>query len=607
MSESQVIARKFRPQTFEQVVGQEAITRTLHNAIRTNRLHHAYLFTGARGVGKTTTARIFARALNCHTGRTTTPCGVCDSCVEIAESRSIDVLEIDAASNTGVDNVREVIINNIQIAPARDRYKIFIIDEVHQLSGPAFNALLKTLEEPPPNVVFIMATTELYKVPETILSRCQVFEFRTISPKKIFEQLRRVADAEKVEISDSALLAVARAGAGSMRDAQSALDQVISFAGAKVSDEDVSAALGLVDAETLNATVRAIAEQNSGQALRIVDEIVSRGYDLRNFCRELMSHLRDLLVIKVVGFDPELAQLPQGEGESLARLADAFSEQDLVRFFSILTKTEQDIRASSEPRFQLEMGLIKLVQARKLYLVEDALNQLAEIQARLEGRGAARPVAPPSSYVPSPPRPIQRASQEAIASSPRPVREPDSIAPKSDVSPVREAAVEYTAAPPPPPLMDEPPDVEPAWDGGGAASGRGASVSDAQAVERIREKVQAKNKMFLLSSLDQADSITIDGDVLRIAFAPANATFKGQVENKQNRALLEEISREVTGRRLRVAVTVGEQSPVEKPAAKSPRKRDKKADKEEAAADPAVRTLMERFHGEIIEVVKPEG
>src|SRR5205085_1116858 len=388
MSESQVIARKFRPQRFQDVVGQEAITRTLSNTLTSRRLHHAYLFTGARGVGKTTTARIFAKALNCIKGITTEPCGVCASCTEIAASASMDVLEIDAASNTGVDNVREVIINTVSIAPARDRYKIFIIDEVHMLSTAAFNALLKTLEEPPPRIVFIMATTELQKVPETILSRCQIFEFRTITLKKISDQLRQIAASLGVQISDAALATIARAGEGSMRDAESALDQVISFSGMTVTDEDVSAALGLVDLETLNHTVRAIGEQDAATILRIVDEVVTRGYDLRNFCREMIVQLRALLVIKVAGFDAELVQMPASEGEQLVRLADMFSEQDIVRFFSILTKTEQDIRTSTQPRFHLEIGLIKLVHARRLSLLEEALGQLADLQSGLGMSGA---------------------------------------------------------------------------------------------------------------------------------------------------------------------------------------------------------------------------
>jgi DNA polymerase-3 subunit gamma/tau len=238
----QVIARKWRPQTFEEVTGQEPITRTLRGALEHDRLHHAYLFSGARGVGKTTTARLFAKALNCHKSDkpTAAPCQTtdadqCSSCREIAEGRSIDVLEIDAASNTGVDNVRESIINTVGVSPARDRYKVFIIDEVHMLSGAAFNALLKTLEEPPPRVVFIMATTESHKIPDTILSRSQQFEFRTIATARIAERLRLIADAEKIVVADEALREIARAGEGSMRDAQSAFDQVISFSDAEIS------------------------------------------------------------------------------------------------------------------------------------------------------------------------------------------------------------------------------------------------------------------------------------------------------------------------------------------------------------------------------------
>src|SRR6266478_1748522 len=389
MSDSHVLARKFRPQTFNQVIGQDAITRTLSNALKNDRVHHAYIFTGARGVGKTTTARIFAKALNCVKGVTAEPCGVCHSCQDIVASRSMDVLEIDAASNTGVDNVRDVIINSISIAPARDRNKIFIIDEVHMLSAQAFNALLKTVEEPPPRVVFILATTNLEKVPETILSRCQVFEFRTITLKQIVGQLRTIAEKEGVAISEAALLAIARAGEGSMRDAESALDQVISFSGSTVTDEDVSAALGLVDIETLNKTLQAIAEQDSGQLIRIVDEVVSRGYDLRNFCREMMVHIRALLVVKIAGFDSELVQLPESEAEALNQLAAFFSEQDLLRFFSILTKTEQDIKNSAQPRFQLEVGLVKLAPARKLFLLEDAIYRIEALESRVGGGSAA--------------------------------------------------------------------------------------------------------------------------------------------------------------------------------------------------------------------------
>jgi DNA polymerase-3 subunit gamma/tau len=336
----QVIARKWRPQTFDEVTGQEPITRTLRGAIEHERLHHAYLFSGARGVGKTTTARLLAKALNCHRADrpTPTPCAVtdpaaCPSCREIAEGRSIDVLEIDAASNTGVENVRETIVNTVAIRPARDRYKVFIIDEVHMLSGAAFNALLKTLEEPPSRVVFIMATTESHKLPDTILSRCQQFEFRTIPAAKIVERLRLIAGAEKVNVSDEALREIARAGEGSMRDAQSAFDQVISFSGDSIGVEDVETALGLASAELRARVMNAISGGAPAEALTVVDSLVMRGHDLRNFCRDMLAHVRDLLVAKVAGEATGLADVSDTERLEMRRAADAFSESDLVRFF----------------------------------------------------------------------------------------------------------------------------------------------------------------------------------------------------------------------------------------------------------------------------------
>src|SRR5260370_5331424 len=297
----QVIARKWRPQTFDEVTGQEPITRTLRNAIAHERLHHGYLFSGARGVGKTTTARLLAKALNCHkaTGPTATPCrtddpDACPSCSEITESRSIGVQKIDAASHTQGENVRETIIGSIGFAPARDRYKIFIIDEVHMLSGHSFNALLKTIEEPPARVVFIMATTESHKVPETILSRCQQFEFRTIATTRILERLKLIAQAEKLSIPDDALGEIARAGEGSMRDSQSALDQVISFAGPKIKKEDVEMALGVAGADILSRIIDGIAAAKPAEPLAVIDDFVMRGHDLRNSGRNLLTPLRYL-------------------------------------------------------------------------------------------------------------------------------------------------------------------------------------------------------------------------------------------------------------------------------------------------------------------------
>src|SRR5947208_115612 len=308
----QVIARKWRPQKFEDVVGQEAVTRTLRNALASGRIAQAFVFAGPRGVGKTTTARVLARALSCEKGPTADPCGGCDACVEIAEGRDIDVLEIDAATHTGVDNIREVIISGLGIMPVRNRYKIFIIDEVHQLSGPSFNALLKSIEEPPPHVVFMMATTELEKIPDTVTSRAQVYEFRTISTKAIAEQLRRIVDAEQIQTGDEALQLIARDAEGSMRDAQSKLDQVIAFTGKTIGSEDVATVLGLVGRDLLLDTLQAVADEDAAAAFALAGRAVEMGYDLRAVVRELSRVVRDLLVLSI---DPSRISDPEIAGE----------------------------------------------------------------------------------------------------------------------------------------------------------------------------------------------------------------------------------------------------------------------------------------------------
>ncbi|HEX7315161.1 MAG TPA: DNA polymerase III subunit gamma/tau [Pyrinomonadaceae bacterium] len=456
----QVIARKWRPQTFEEVTGQEHITRTLKNAVEHERLHHAYLFSGARGVGKTTTARLLAKAVNCHKSDrpTPTPCrttdaDACPSCREIAEGRSIDVLEIDAASNTGVDNVREAIINTVGIRPARDRYKVFIIDEVHMLSPAAFNALLKTLEEPPPRVLFIMATTHAHKVPETILSRSQQFEFRTISAAKIAERLRLIADAEKLKVTDEALREVARAGEGSMRDAQSAFDQVISFSEGKIEASDVEAALGIAGTEMLARVMRAVAEEKPADALAVVEELSARGHELRNFCRDLLAHLRDLLVFKVAG-DAALADATESERKALHEEVRDFSESDLVRFFHSLTDTEARLSSGAHPRYQLEVGLVKLVEMRRLAplgRIVERLNALEEAlrtgRAPTGGAGTPpAPSAPPSSSTP----PRRGAAGGGGAAS---FAAPDAAV---AAEPERLTAQTVASEPPPPPPLSTP-------------------------------------------------------------------------------------------------------------------------------------------------------
>src|SRR5882762_773112 len=375
----QVIARKWRPQKFDDVVGQQAVTRTLRNALTSNRLAQAFVFAGPRGVGKTTTARILARALSCQNGPTPDPCGVCDACVEIAEGRDIDVLEIDAATHTQVENIRDVIITGLAIAPVRNRYKIFIIDEVHQLSGHSFNALLKSIEEPPPHVVFMMATTELDKIPETVLSRSQVYEFRTISTSAIAEKLRSIMDEEGITIGDDSLQLIARDAEGSMRDAQSKLDQVIAFTGKTVAAEDVATVLGLVGRDLLLDTLQAVADEDAPASFALAARAVEMGYDLRAVCRELSRVVRDLLVISVDPSritDPEIAG--EGERDRLTAIAGRFSREDLLRAFDLLTRAEAEIRGAAQPRYHLEMALLRWMHLRKLAPIEDLIAGLAD-------------------------------------------------------------------------------------------------------------------------------------------------------------------------------------------------------------------------------------
>src|SRR5260221_3715819 len=413
----QVLARKWRPQRFDDVVGQEAVTRTLRNAIASGRLAQSFVFAGPRGVGKTTTARILARALSCVKGPTPDPCGVCEPCVEIAEGRDIDVLEIDAATHTGVDNVREVIIAGLSIVPVRDRYKIFIIDEVHQLSGPSFNALLKSIEEPPPHVIFMMATTELDKIPETVLSRSQVYEFRTISTKAIADQLRTIVDAEGITAPQESLQLIARDAEGSMRDAQSKLDQVIAFTGKTMTGEDVSTVLGLVGRDLLLDAVQAVADEDAPAAFALTARAVELGYDLRAVCRELSRVVRDLLVLSV---DPSRISDPEIAGETerdrLKALAGRFSREDLLRAFDVLTRAEVEIRAAAQPRYHLEMALLRWIYLRKLVPIEDLIagTNSASVQGsgfKVQGsqspslKSAAAPAkstAPPAARIAAP-------------------------------------------------------------------------------------------------------------------------------------------------------------------------------------------------------------
>lgn len=396
----QVLALRYRPQTFSDLVGQEAIARTLQNAIRKNRIWHAFLFAGPRGVGKTTTARILAKALNCAAseGPNPEPCGACPSCCEIAGGYSRDVPEIDGASNNSVEKAREI-IETAHYTPSRDRYKIFLVDEVHMLSGGAFNALLKTLEEPPSHVKFIFATTEIHRIPDTILSRCQEFEFRAVTQRAVVERLQHIVDDQGFEVAPEALAQIARFGQGSLRDALSALDQVMAAVDGAVTAADVSEVIGVPDVQICRRAATAIVEADRRAVFEIVEELVSEGRDLKHFVTLLMHYLRDLTVVRAAPDRPDLLEWPQ-EQERLAEFAGRFSEEDLLRSLDVLTKIEEGLRWSPEPRFHLEMALLRLVEMPRLAAFDRLLEQLDR-----STDGAPAPAAGGSGSPPAQPRP----------------------------------------------------------------------------------------------------------------------------------------------------------------------------------------------------------
>src|ERR1700677_2121709 len=385
-----VIARKYRPQTFSEIVGQQHVTRTIANAINSNRVAHAYIFSGVRGVGKTTTARILAKALNCEKGTTADPDGTCASCREIAEGRSLDVIEIDAASNRGIDQIREL-REMVRYAPANSRYKVVILDEAHQLTDEASNALLKTLEEPPERVVFILATTRAEDLVETIKSRAQLFQFRALSFKEIAEEIERIAREEKLTIEPGAVAVLARAAEGSLRDGLSLLEQAIAYSGEAIGDAQVRELLGVVAESVLDLLVEAISEQSAEMAFSLVHRLIGDGQNLQHFCREAIRHFRNLLVTRVCGVDSDLVAAPEGERPRLAEQAARFSEEDLTRFFNTLLATDAELRRAPDPRLHLELGLLKLINARRLAPLEEVLAALrGEVRSSGGGGGDIR-------------------------------------------------------------------------------------------------------------------------------------------------------------------------------------------------------------------------
>ncbi len=406
-----VLARKWRPQVFEEVVGQKHITRALQNGISQQRVAHAFLFTGARGVGKTSTARILAKALNCEKGSQTDPCNQCTNCQEITHGTSIDVIEIEGASNRGIDEIREL-RENVRYTPAKSRYKIYIIDEVHMLTKEAFNALLKTLEEPPPHIIFIFATTEPHKIPATILSRCQRYDFKRIPFREVVESLRRIVEEEGIQISQRGLLSVAQGSEGSLRDAESLLDQVIAYAGKNIRDDDIAEVLGLIDQKILSDTIEAIADRDVERCMEAVGQVYHFGYDLQHFCRELLQYLRNLILIKLSQHPERLMELPEEGLKSLKKQAEKFQFEQLNHLFSLLLKGEQEIAQSSFPRTMLEVALIRMATSGPVVPVDEMVKKLEALENRILLRGGAEKRVSAASAKVVHPEPEQRREKE---------------------------------------------------------------------------------------------------------------------------------------------------------------------------------------------------
>jgi DNA polymerase-3 subunit gamma/tau len=389
----QVLARKYRPQKFSEVIGQEHVTRTLKNAIEQGRTAHGYIFSGHRGIGKTTVARILAMALNCRSADhpVAEPCGVCDSCVEIRAGNSVDVIEIDAATNRGIDEIREL-REAARYRPARDRFKIYILDEAHQITDAAFNALLKTLEEPPGHVVFMLATTQPEDIPQTIRSRCQHFSFRAVRFEEILGQLRDLVGREKLEAHEDALALLAEAGDGSMRDALSILDQAIASSSGRLTAEGVRQLVGTAPSAVLEEVMQAVARSASEEVLRLVDRLISEGQNPTHFARQLVRFLRNAVVAKVAGKDSPLLQISGDERARVARIAELFSEEDLSRHLQIMLRTHSELGFRHEQRFHLELGLLKMAHAQRLIPIEELLSETNGAP----GEGV-RPVARPTA------------------------------------------------------------------------------------------------------------------------------------------------------------------------------------------------------------------
>jgi DNA polymerase-3 subunit gamma/tau len=636
----QVIARKWRPQTFADLVGQEHVTETLANAIKKDRVAHAYIFSGARGVGKTTAARILAKALNCVNGPTAEPCGVCDSCKEIAAGSSLDVIEIDAASNRGIDQIREL-REMVRYAPAASRSKVVILDEAHMLTGEASNALLKTLEEPPDRVIFVMATTQPEDLEDTIRSRSQHFHFRALTFNEITDRLKYIASKENLKIEDGALAVIARMAEGSMRDALSLLEQARAYCGDDIQDQAVRDLLGVVPEDALNELVLAIAEQSAERALGLVHRFQKEGRNLQHFCREAIRHMRNLLIARVCGADSDLLAATPDQRPGLAKAAALFSEEDLTRYFQILLQTDDALRRAMDPRVHLEMGLLRLVNAARLAPLEELLAEAKGASGNGPGGGSAPRTAGSGSVAPSFPSRSATAgaasfgaSEKRAASEGGSYKSEDRVAANASafgvggmgagVSPALEmkektsgvsgvsdfaegAALDGKSAQP---------GIIPqtARDGAAAVPQKQAAAApvpkertaevaasglDAGQVTEIKAAIQAQQK-FIGELLEHSSRWELDGMELRIYFPAEKSTFAGLIEGRDTLEKIRNASGKVLGRAVRVCAKL------ETGAAKDANASRAASNTQEIRAqfenDPMVKSMLQRFGGRISEV-----
>ena len=615
----QVIARKWRPQTFSDLVGQSHVTSTLANAIKNDRVAHAYIFSGARGVGKTTAARILAKAMNCAQGPTAEPCGECDSCKEIAAGTSLDVIEIDAASNRGIDQIREL-REMVRYAPAASRSKVVLLDEAHMLTSEASNALLKTLEEPPDRVIFVMATTEPENLADTIRSRSQHFHFRALTFAEITGRLEEIAAKENLKIDPGALAVIARMAEGSLRDALSLLEQARAYCGDVIADKEVRELLGVVPEDSLNELVAAIAEGSADRALGLVHTFQKEGRNLQHFCREAIRHMRNLLIARVSGADSDLIAATADQRPALANAAAQFSEEDLTRFFQILLQTDDDLRRKPDARVHLEMGLLRLINAQRLAPMEELMAELRS--GAPPGVASAGGMRSSASVAPGVTAPQAAPATRSFSPAPTPAPAPQTtFTPPPRIStmsfsPAATAAAparaEVKTAPAPTPAREEikaaqpaapPAAVAPASESesqaeevvGTPSAARAEGITQEQVAE-IKTAIQAQQK-FLGEIVNQGSRWELEGAELRIYFSADKRAFAEMMEGRDSLEKVRASSSKVLGRPVRVCAKV------EAVAATAARGISATQElREQFERDPMVRSMLQRFGGKISEV-----